>query len=81
VVASGLSPRTAHYLGRPDFFASFGWSEGDVPDVTDAERAAYAGARALTDRLLVAAHSVLDAPSASAFGDGVERLAAAHAAA
>lgn len=79
VLASGLSPRVAHYIGRPDYFAAFGWSEEDVPEVTDAERAAYVAAEDLTDRLLLPAYRALDPDAAVALADGVARLAAALA--
>ncbi len=77
VVATGLSPRVAHYLGRPDFFASFGWKEEDVPVVDEAARAAYAEARLLTDRLLLPAYGALDEPTAADLADGVAAMAAA----
>jgi hypothetical protein len=79
VVASGLSPRVAHYMGRPDFFAAFGWGEADVPAVGDDERAAYGAALALTDRLLLAPYGVLDERAAADLVDGVERMAGALA--
>ena len=81
VVASGLSPRIAHYLRRPGDFASFGWSEEEVPVVTDDERAKWAAAEALTDRLVLPAYSSLDDAGRQAFLAGVEAIDAALAAA
>jgi predicted NAD-dependent protein-ADP-ribosyltransferase YbiA (DUF1768 family) len=79
VVATGLSPRVAHYLGRPDFFSSFGWKEDDVPVVDEAARARYTEARVLTDRLLLPAYGALDDRAAADFADGVAAMAAALA--
>jgi helix-turn-helix protein len=76
VVASGLSPRTAHFLRRPDDFALFGWPDDAVPTVTDDDRRAHAAADALTDRLLLPAYGVLDDAAAAAFVTGIERMAA-----
>jgi hypothetical protein len=79
VVASGLSPKVAHYLRRPDDFALFGWSEDDVPAVTDEDHRALAGADVLTDRLLVSAYEVLDGAGRDSLSAGVERMEAALA--
>jgi hypothetical protein len=76
VVASGLSPKVAHYLRRPDDFALFGWSEGDVPVVTDEDHRALAGADALTNRLLVPAYEVLDGAGRDSLSAGIERMEA-----
>jgi len=79
VVASGLSPRTAHYLRRPADYGLFGWPEDDPPAVTDDDRLALAAADALTDRLLVPAYAVLDAAAAGDLVAGVERMVAVRA--
>ncbi|HEX3947793.1 MAG TPA: hypothetical protein VHW47_08805 [Acidimicrobiales bacterium] len=76
VVAAGLSPRAAHYLRRPDDFALFGWSEADVPEVTEEVRRAQAAADALTDRLLRPFYAALDARGAEALVAGIERMGA-----
>jgi hypothetical protein len=60
VLASGLSPRVAHYLRRPDDFSAFGWAESDTPVATDADRARLAEADVMTDRILAPWFSVLD---------------------
>jgi len=77
VVASGLSPKAAHYLRRPADFALFGWSEEDVPEVTDEDRLAYASAESLTDRLLLPAYGVLDGEGQGALEAGIDRMQAA----
>ena len=71
VLASGLTAKQAHYLRRPDDFASFGWDDGDRPSVTDADRQALATADELTDRLLVSPYSVLDEAGWRALLDGL----------
>ncbi|MGH9091246.1 MAG: SCO6745 family protein [Acidimicrobiales bacterium] len=77
VVASGLPPRVAHSLERPDAFELFGWSAGQVPAVTDADRVAHAAAKALTDRLLAVPYGVLDDAGRADLRTGAERLTAA----
>jgi len=66
--ASGLDPRTAHYIHRPEHYSLFGWPEGSEPVVTDDDRRSYEAAAELTERLLAPAFGVLD-PS------GAEELA------
>jgi hypothetical protein len=77
VVASGLSPKVAHYMRRPDFFSAFGWGEDDVPHVTDEDRARQQQADQLTDRLLAGPYSALDGAAREALVTGVERMSAA----
>lgn len=60
LVASGLSPFTAHYVKRPEMWAMFGWQEGDAPEVTDAVRATLGEVERATDRMVLPAFSVLD---------------------
>lgn len=79
VVASGLSPKTAHYLRRPADFALFGWSEEDVPEVTDKDHLAYAAAESLTDRLLLPAYGVLDSEGRDNLEVGIACMQAAVA--
>jgi hypothetical protein len=63
VRASGLDAETAHYMRRPDDYASFGW--GDTPPaVTDDDRARLVKAETVTDELVRPAFSVVDAGSA-----------------
>lgn len=77
VVASGLSPRIAHLIRRPDMDASFGWT--DQPEVTDQHRAQLAAADETTDRLCAAAYGVLDETGADALAAGVAAIGAALA--
>ena len=79
VVASGLSPRMAHYLRRPADFALFGWPDDDVPVVTDADRDAHTAAEELTTRLLLPAYATLDSTGADALVAGIERMEAIRA--
>lgn len=59
VRAVGLTAEVAHYLRRPNDYASFGW--GDTPpDITDDDRARLAQADALTDDLVRSAFSAVD---------------------
>ncbi len=77
VRASGLAPRTAHFLRRPDDFALFGWSASDAPTVGDRERGQLDAADALTDELLAPAFATLDAAGSDALVKGARDVAAA----
>ena len=77
VVASGVSPRVAHYFRRPDDFAAFGYGEADVPVVTEGDRSRMAAADALTDALLLPVFGVLDEEGREALVRGVQGMAAA----
>lgn len=79
VVASGLEPRIAHYMRRPDFFAAFGWGEADTPEVSDEDRSRQRQADELTDRLLAAPFGTLDRSAQEALVTGVERMSASLA--
>jgi hypothetical protein len=57
--ASGLVPRVAHYIHRPQHYTMFGWDS--EPVVTDEDLARYDAARELTERLLAPAFAVADA--------------------
>lgn len=76
VVASGLSPRLAHAIKRPDMFKAFGWGE-DVPDSTDADRAKLDAAEVLTDQLVHAAFGVLSPAEADSFVATLDACSAA----
>lgn len=73
VVASGLSPEIAHYIKRPDDYATFGYG-GDAPAVTDAHRAALDAAERLTDAMVLTGYGALDAAEADALLAGVEAM-------
>jgi hypothetical protein len=79
VVASGISPRVAHYLRRPNDFALFGWKEDDVPQVTRKDRERLAASEHLTDDLVLGPYSALDADGRSSLIAGLERMEAAIA--
>lgn len=75
VRASGLSPKVAHYLKRPDDFALFGWKETDAPAVGDDERARLASAEVLTDELVAPAYAVLDDSARAGLLGGLRQIA------
>jgi hypothetical protein len=77
VVACGLDPRTAHYLRRPDDFASFGWGADDVPAVTEEDRARLLAADELTARLTAPAFGILDHDGRDALLHGLRMMAKA----
>jgi len=77
VRASGLDARTAHFIRRPDDFASFGWDPDDPPVATDVERAKLAAADALTDALVLPAFAALDDVARDALIAGIDAIAAA----
>jgi hypothetical protein len=74
VVASRVEPRVAHYVRRPDTFTQFGWSEDDVPVVTEEVLTRLAEADGLTDRLMADAFGVLDEAGRSALLGGARRM-------
>jgi hypothetical protein len=59
VVASGLPPKRAHQLARPEMWELFGWQESDKEEVTDADHRAHAAAEALTDRIVLPAYAAV----------------------
>ncbi|MBA3289660.1 MAG: hypothetical protein H0U21_16890 [Acidimicrobiia bacterium] len=77
LVASGLSPRLAHLIRRPDDDKLFGWN--DQPAVGEDDRARWAAAEELTDRLLEPAYSRLDERGQQAFLRGLDGMAATFA--
>ena len=74
VLAQLLEPRIAHFIRRPDFFATFGYGPEQVPEVTDEHLAKLAAADELTDRMVAQAYSVLDGSQADALIDGLEAM-------
>ena len=71
VVACGLDPKVAHYLSRPDAFASFGWEPEDVPVVTDEDRARLRRASEMTGQLIAPAFGALDQDGTDALLHGL----------
>src|SRR5258706_11639775 len=78
VIASGVTPQIAHYLKRPNDYATFGWGD-EPPVVTDEDRANYESAEALTDRMVRHAYSAVDESGADALVAGLTAIAPALA--
>jgi hypothetical protein len=76
VLASGLTAELAHYIKRPNDYASFGWGD-TAPEVTDDDRGKLTAAEAMTDRLVRPAFAVLDAGQADAFAATLDQIEAA----
>lgn len=74
VVAAGIDPAVAHYLRRPHDWDLFGWTEDQVPTVTDIDRRRLADVDATTDRLVAPAYAVLDDAGRRALVDGMHAL-------
>ena len=70
----GSRTRTAHFIRRPEMFATFGWPEDDRPTVTDADTAALAAAETLTDQLVAPAYAALDDDGAAALLAGLRAM-------
>ena len=79
VLASGLEPRVAHLMRRPEMAKAFGYPDEPF-EPTDADRAKQSAADALTDQLVTPAYSALDSAGAAALVAGVEACEAAAAA-
>lgn len=74
VLAQLLEPRIAHFIRRPDFFATLGYGPEQEPEVTEEHRAQLAAADDLTDRMVARAYSVLDGPQADALINGLDAM-------
>lgn len=77
VVASGLTDQQAHFLKRPDDYATFGWS--DPPEIDDSHRAAMDAAEELTNRLLAPAFGAVPEGDRQRVCDVAEAMLAALA--
>ena len=75
IVASGLTPYTAHAVKRPTEMTGFGWPEEVT--VSDEDRVRWQEAEALTDRLLEPAFGTLDDAGRSALLAGLTAMRAA----
>jgi hypothetical protein len=73
VLASGLTPKVAHYIKRPDMMKSFGYSDDALP-VTDSDHEALAAAEKLTDVMVTPAFSALSSDEADVFVNGLSKL-------
>jgi hypothetical protein len=78
VIASGVTPQVAHYLKRPNDYATFGWGD-EPPVVTDEDRANYESAEVITDRMVRPAYSAVDGSGADALVAGLAAIAPALA--
>lgn len=76
VRAVGLSPRVAHAIKRPADVETFGYGPGDLPEITDADRADHARAEELTNLIEGPAYAVLDAAGANALRQVTDAMAA-----
>jgi hypothetical protein len=74
IVATGVSPLTAHAIRRPGDVTSFGWEA--APDITDEDRALLDVADELTDRLLVPGIETLTEAQRDAFVAGAGAIGA-----
>lgn len=74
LVSSGVAPKVAHFLTRPDAMAMFGWDPDDPPTPTDADRAGLAEAERRTDLIVRPAYAVLDGPERSALLAGLHEM-------
>jgi hypothetical protein len=79
VVASGVSPKVAHYIRRPEAFGIFGYSPEDTPEVTDTHHAQLAAADVLTDALMVGPYSAVSAAQGDAMVTTLTAMKAALA--
>jgi hypothetical protein len=79
VLASGLEPKVAHFIRRPEMFATFGWGAEETPTVTDEDRKKLEAAEALTDTLLAAAFSAVDDADRQTMVSTLERMQGALA--
>jgi hypothetical protein len=77
VVASGLEPKVAHFIRRPEMFGVFGYAPEETPEPTGADIAALAEADAMTDRLVRPSFAALDERQAQALLDGLGAMQAA----
>jgi hypothetical protein len=75
VLASGLEPRLAHAIRRPEMVKTFGWGEDPIPS-TAADRACLDASEALTDQLVLPAFSTLSSEEGEALVAGLDGMAA-----
>jgi hypothetical protein len=77
--ASGLDAKTAHHIRRPDDGELFGWSADDAPTITAEDRATWAIAEQLTDRIVLPAYAALDEAGREALLSGLVAMESALA--
>ncbi|HWL44811.1 MAG TPA: hypothetical protein VNQ73_17850 [Ilumatobacter sp.] len=79
VAATGLATPLAHAIKRPGDVALFGYPADAAPEATDADRAKWERAEALTDELLAPAYAALSDDQAEALIAGTQAMRAALA--
>jgi hypothetical protein len=79
VVASGVPQKVAHYFRRPNDFAMFGYTDEEIPAVTEDDRTRIAAADYLTDQVMTTHLAVLDDGQRDALLAGARRLTDAAA--
>lgn len=67
VVASGIAPKVAHAIRRPEEVTTFGWDAASLAQPSEEDRAKLREADALTDRMMAARY-------AAVAGRGVEMV-------
>jgi hypothetical protein len=78
--AAGVSSPTAHAIKRPDMWKQFGYSEEEMPKITDDIRKAMDKAEEITDRIVEPAYAVLNEAERTALVDGLLAVKTALAA-
>jgi len=74
IAAVGMEPKKAHWLTRPDAWASFGYKAIDAPNVTEKDAQRLAQADELTRTLLEPAYTVLDEQDADVLLNGLTEM-------
>lgn len=78
--AAGVPSPTAHAIKRPDMWKQFGYSEEEMPKITDDIRKAMDKAEEITDRIVEPAYAVLSDAERTALVDGLLAVKTALAA-
>lgn len=78
--AAGVSSPTAHAFKRPDMWKQFGYSEDEMPKITDEIRQAMDKAEEITDRIVEPAYAVLTDSERAALIEGLLAVKTALAA-
>lgn len=78
--AAGVSSPTAHAIKRPDMWKQFGYSEDEMPTITDEIRQAMKTAEEITDRIVEPAYAVLNDAERATLVSGLQAVKAALAA-
>ena len=79
VLASGIDPKVAHAIRRPDMVKTFGWGDDPIPSTADDQTRLDASDK-LTDQLVTPAYSALSSAEADALVAGADAMQAVLAA-